>query len=174
MDDEQFPAGSGLRPLANTSVATRVRSLNGVPIIVERAMWWPQPAWYEAHSAPGTTVTGTRWALAGGETGGPQGSETYVLIANTSASAGTARVTLYVEDEFAVPVTRDFALPPNSRTNVGISAMFPEVAGRRFGTMIESIGTTPVPIVVERAMYQSPGGVLWAAGTDAVATRLTP
>ena len=27
---------------------------------------------------------------------------------------------------------------------------------------------------VERAMYESPGGVTWAAGTDLVATRLTP
>ena len=64
----------------------RVRSTNGVPIVVERAMWWPQPNWYEAHHAPGLTVTGTRWALAEGETGGVDGAETYVLIANTSAS----------------------------------------------------------------------------------------
>ena len=28
--------------------------------------------------------------------------------------------------------------------------------------------------VVERSMYESPGGVLWAAGTAVVATRLTP
>ena len=40
--------------------------------------------------------------------------------------------------------------------------------------MIESIGAAPVPIVVERAMYESPGGVTWAAGTAIVATRLTP
>ena len=54
----------------------RVRSTNAVPIIVERAMWWPQPNWYEAHNAPGTTVTGTRWALAGGEVGGASGLQT--------------------------------------------------------------------------------------------------
>ena len=47
------PDGSGNRLLANAAVSTRVRSTNGVPIIVERAMWWPQPVWYEAHNSPG-------------------------------------------------------------------------------------------------------------------------
>jgi hypothetical protein len=174
VDDEQLPAGSGLRPLASTAVAMRVTSLNAAPIIVERAMWWPQPAWYEAHNTPGATATGTRWALAGGSVGGPTATETYVLIANTSASAGTARVTLFLEDPQITPWVQDFALPPNSRTNVAVSAVFPNLQGRRFGTLVESVGATPVPIVVERAVYDSPGGVTWAAGTAVVATRLTP
>ena len=72
VDEEQFPNLSGNRALASVSCSMRVRSTNGVPIIVERAMWWPQPNWYEAHNAPGTTVTGTRWALAGGEVGGAE------------------------------------------------------------------------------------------------------
>ncbi len=174
VDEEQLPAGSGLKPLASTSVAMRVTTLNAVPIIVERAMWWPQPVWYEAHNAAGTTATGTRWALAAGAVGGPTAQETYILIANTSTSAGTARVTLSLEDGTDATVSRDIALPPQSRTNVPVSSMFPEAAGKRFGTLIQSLGGTPVPIVVERAMYDSPGGVTWAAGTAAVATRLTP
>jgi hypothetical protein len=43
-------------------------------IIVERAMWWPGPTsatWHEAHNSPGTTQTGTRWALAEGEVSRP-------------------------------------------------------------------------------------------------------
>ena len=84
----------------------RVRSTNAVPIIVERAMWWPQPQWYEAHNAPGTTVTGTRWALAGGEVGGATSLQTYVLLANTSTFAGQARVTLYFEDGTTRPDDR--------------------------------------------------------------------
>ena len=38
-----------------------VRVINGVPIIVERAMWWPGPTaatWSEAHNSAGTTRTG--------------------------------------------------------------------------------------------------------------------
>ena len=44
--------------------------------------------------------------------------------------------------------------------------------GRRFGTIIESTGGTPAQIVVERAMYSNSGATVWAAGTNAVATRL--
>jgi hypothetical protein len=172
VDDEQLPAGSGVRPLASTAVAMRVTSTNAVPIIVERSMWWPQPNWYEAHNAPGTTVTGTKWALAEGFVGGPKQAETYLLVANTAATAGIARVTLYFENGSGA--TRDVPLAPESRTSLAVSSLFPEAVGKRFGTVIQSVGAAPVPIVVERAMYESPGGVTWAAGTDVVATRLTP
>ncbi len=43
---------------------------------------------------------------------------------------------------------------------------------QRFGALVESIGATPQPIVVERSMYTNAGGVIWAAGTNALATRL--
>ena len=47
--------------LADTAVSTTIQSTNGVPVIVERAMWWPGDAdWYEAHNSPGATATGTR------------------------------------------------------------------------------------------------------------------
>ena len=38
--------------------------------------------------------------------------------------------------------------------------------------LVESIGATPAQIVVERAMYSDAGGVRWAAGTNALATKL--
>ena len=170
VDDEQFPSGSGQRSLANTAVAMRVSSTNAVPIIVERSMWWPQPTWYEAHNAPGTTAAGTRWALAGGVVGGPSNAETYVLIANTGSAAGTARVWVYLED--GIGVGQEVSLPAESRTNVAISTFAPVTVGQRFSVLVESLGPSPAPIVVERAMYDSPGGVTWAAGTAVVATRL--
>ena len=71
VDEEEFPSGSGNKALAGTAVAMRVRSSNGVPIIVERSMWWPQPLWHEAHNEVGATETGTRWGLADGQLGGP-------------------------------------------------------------------------------------------------------
>ena len=160
--------------LANAALSTRVTSTNNVPIIVERAMWWPGPTsatWQEAHDSPGETTTGTRWAFAEGEEDGARNVETYVLIANTSSFAGTARATVLFEDGSA-PVTKDFPLIANSRTNVTPAVDFPETAGKRFGMLIESVGTTPAQIVVERAMYSDAGGVHWAAGTNALATRL--
>jgi hypothetical protein len=38
--------------------------------------------------------------------------------------------------------------------------------------MVESVGPTPAQIVVERAIYENAGGVRWAAGSNALATRL--
>ena len=172
VDHEQFPGVPGT-PLANAALSTTVRSTNGVPLAVERAMWWPgdSTTWHEAHNSAGSTVTGTRWAVAEGEVGGARGHETYLLIANTSARAGRATVTLLFED--GTSEARTFTLPDSSRTTVGIGAVFgPAVTGKRFGAVIESTGDTPAQIVVERAMYTSPGGVTWAAGTNALATPL--
>ena len=144
-------------PLANAAVSTTVRSTNGVPLVVERAMWWPgdSTTWHEAHNSAGSTVTGTRWAVAEGEVGGARGHETYLLIANTSAFAGSATVTLLFED--GTSSARTYALKPSSRTNVAVGPAFgAAVTGRRFGAVIESTGTTPAQIVVERAMYSRP------------------
>ena len=40
------------------------------------------------------------------------------------------------------------------------------------GIVVESLGVPPVPIVVERATYASPGGVTWASGGNALASPL--
>ncbi len=175
VDLEEFPDGSGVRPLADVAVSTMVESLDAtVPIIVERALWWPGSfaTWYEAHNSPGTTAPGTAWALAEGEVGGSRATETYVLVANTSAFAGQARVTVYFVDGTSESALVDLA--PSSRTNVVPAALFAHTAGQTFGTVVESVDTGGgLPqIVVERAMYWDAGGVWWAAGTNAVATRL--
>ncbi len=162
--------------LADVALSTRITSTNGVGIIVERAMWWPGPTsntWQEAHNSPGETATGTRWAMAEGELGGGREVETYVLVANTSAFAGTIRATVMFDDGTA-PISREYAVSPNSRFNIAPSAdhFFPETRGKKFGMVVESLGGAPAQIVVERAMYSSANGVHWAAGTNALATRL--
>jgi hypothetical protein len=176
--------------LANTAVSTIVESLNGVGLVVERAMWWPGPtpaSWTEAHNSFGTTETGTVWAVAEGQQGGPEGADTYILIANTSASAGRARLTLHYEDGTSDATLVD--LPPSSRTTVGVGTLgFAKTADARFGTTIEALpapggdGTIP-QIVVEQAMYSADtsrssqadfpaGRPYWPAGSNALATKL--
>jgi hypothetical protein len=158
--------------LASASMSTLVTSTNNVPIVVERAMWWPstgQP-WYEAHNSPGETTTGTRWAMAEGESGGATAKQTYILIANTSAFAGSARLTLLFED--GTTAERTYNLAANSRLTVSAQADFPAAAERRYGALVESLGATPAQLVVERAMYSNANGVIWAAGTNALATKL--
>jgi hypothetical protein len=146
-----------------------------VPVVAERSMYWP-PDWVEAHNSPGATETGTTWVVAGGQEGGPFGAQTYVLIANTSAFAGLARVT--VLQEGGAPLVKDFPLPPNSRTNVPVGAIpeFGAVASAHYGVLVESMGATPAQtaqIVVERATYSNDSsGNLWAAGAAALGKKL--
>ena len=81
------------------------------------------------------------------------------------------RVTAYFDN--ATNVTRTYDVPAKSRTNVPLSVDLPEtLAHARFGVVVESVGLNPVPIVVERATYASPGGVTWASGSNALATPL--
>ena len=174
VDDEQLPPGSGLRPFANVSLSMVVRSTNGVPIVVERTMWWPGPAltsnfWYEAHNSPGATTTATRWVVAGGDIGGPADARTFVLIANPSTSAGRARLT--VLDANGWQILGEFDLPPKSRTNAPIARSLINFADT-FAVVVESLGQHGAPIVVEHATYSSPGGVLWGSGGNALAVPL--
>ena len=169
-------------PLADTAVSAIVRARDGAGIIVERTMWFPGPSssdWIEAHNSPGTTVSGTTWALAEGEAGRSTSTDTYILIANTSNEAGEARVTLFFDDG-TLPVEGTMNLAPNSRTTIDVAndpifgATFtglPPQTSKRFGALIESLDVG-VSIVVERAMYTTVEGVTWAAGTDALGTRL--
>lgn len=172
VDREQIPGVPG-HPLANVALSTSVESVDGVPLVVERAMWWPGQVetWHEAHNSAGATQTGARWALADGEVGGPRAMETYVLIANLSPRTGSARVRLLFED--GTSTSRVVALAPQSRTDVAVGQTFgATVAGRRFGAIVEAMGDAPVELVVERSMYGEASGVTWAAGTSVVGTRL--
>ena len=128
--------------------------------------------WTEAHNSTGTTSSATRWVLADGEADGSRGMQTFVLIANTSGTAGTVRVTLLSDTPTAgsvAPEVLTVNVPPNSRTTVPIL----DVGFRptRFGVIVESIDTAPLAqLVVERAMYWNAGGEIWAAGTNLLAT----
>jgi hypothetical protein len=188
------PAPGCPHGLANAAVSTTIAS--DVPIVAERSMWWPGPTaatWAEAHNTAGATSTGVRWALADGEQGFSYGAETYVLLANTSSYDGTAKVTLYFEDGTSLEKTVE--LVSHGRTTVPIGAVRdaeretlgqPERSGygfgvlplnKRFGVVVESQPVAgqsgPAQIVVERATYwNGPGATFWAAGTNALATKL--
>jgi hypothetical protein len=160
----------GSTVLNNAAVATRVVST--LPVVVERAQYWPNAPsqWYEAHNAFGVTAAGTAWGLAEGQTGRFESALSYILLANNTGGAAT--VTVDFIREVDAPVTRTFNVPANSRFSVGIgpSATVPELNDERFGAIV----TSTVPIVVERAMYWNANGEFWSAGTDATATPLLP
>jgi hypothetical protein len=155
--------------LADAAVSTTVTST--VPIIAERAMWWPSPNWIEAHNSAGAVVTSSRWAVAEGEVGGTRATETYVLIANTSAQDAMVKVSVFYEDQGIVE-PRFYTVKATSRFNVDMHGEFPQSVGRRFSTLVEALGDTPAELVVERAMYSNSGKTIWAAGTNALGTPL--
>jgi len=164
--------------LADSAVSSEVIIDNGVGVLAERSMWWPGPpeTWAEAHNSAGVTETGTGWVLAEGEVGGPRNHATYILVANAEDRDATVRVTLFHEDRAAE--TRTYIVRANTRFNIplGVAAggvdYFVNAAGRRVGALVESVGASPVPITVERAMYSDAEGQAWAAGHNAVATRV--
>jgi hypothetical protein len=109
---------------------------------------------------------------------------TYVLVANTSAFNAHVRATLLFEN--GTTASTEMAVPANSRANFNLTPTtiltYPEfapfftpaeIAGlKRFAVVVESLGSPPAQIVVERAMYWSTLGQFWAAGTNIVATKL--
>jgi YVTN family beta-propeller protein len=154
--------------LANAAVATRVESTR--PITVERAQYWGQPTWIEAHNSFGVTAAGQHWGLAEGRVGGPDSAQTYILLANPGADAATVTITFLRTN--GLPVVKTFDVPATSRFNVavvpGAGSMVPELTDESFGARIESTR----PIVVERSLYTDANGITWSAGTNATATRL--
>jgi hypothetical protein len=153
--------------LADTAIASRVETL--LPIVVERSQYWPQPIWQEAHNSFGVTASAMRWGLAEGRVGGDAGYQTYILLANPGADAVNVTVTFLREN--GTTIVESFPVAAESRFNVAVSGAgsdVPELADESFGTVIEATH----PIVVERSLYNNANGVIWAAGTNAVATRL--
>ncbi|MGE3842169.1 MAG: hypothetical protein AB7I50_11320 [Vicinamibacterales bacterium] len=159
--------------LEDVAVSTRITA--DVPVVAERAMYWPgSPVeWYEAHNSFGLTETGTRWALAEGRagTGGAAGPnpdfETYILVYNTSNHTATVTVTYLLEGGSSFSLTRQMG---PGRTDVVDWIGDARLTNKSFGSVIES----DQPIVVERAMYWrgQPGRPWGWGGSNATAVKL--
>ena len=126
-----------------------VRSTNGVPVIVERAMYLSTPTqgFAAGHESAGVTAPSTQWFLAEGATG-PY-FDLFILIANPNSQQAnvTAR---YLLPSGAV-VTKTYDVAPNSRFNIWVDYEGAELANEAISTTVTS--TNGVPIIVERAMW---------------------
>ena len=155
--------------LANAAASTTITASQ--PIIVERAMYWPGNGleWSEAHNSFGVTGTSTKWGLAEGRVGADKAFATYILLANPSTTtAAQVRVT-YLRAAGA-PIVKTYTVNPTSRFNIDVNSRVPELVNESFGALIEV--TNGVGIVVERSLYNNALGQVWAAGTNALGTRL--
>ncbi|MPY86472.1 MAG: hypothetical protein GEU99_00945 [Luteitalea sp.] len=150
--------------LADTEVSAAITTDSNHPIIVERAMYWPQGAWTEAHNSFGVTSPATRWALAEGELGGPQAFNSFLLLANPGNEAASVEITILRSDgrpPISLPVQR---VPANSRVTLAADQWRSHglTEGERFGLRVFSTH----PVVVERAMYWNGGGEILGGGTN--------
>jgi hypothetical protein len=157
--------------LRNAAVATRVTS--DVPIVVERAQYWPggPDTWQEAHNSFGLTEAGLKWGLAEGRIGMSAHFQPYILVANPGSVVANVTIRfLREEGSPSGPFSRTFTVQPNSRFTVfgdaGIDTS--PLRDENFGAVL----TSDWPIVVERALYSDALGVHWQAGSNATATRL--
>ena len=164
-------------PLAASSMAMSLTS--SVPVVAERSMWWPSGNWNEAHLVAGATAAAPRWGFAEGcasRTLMPsEACATYVLVANPSSTDTT--VTIRAIGGFSPPPVLTIPLPARSRRTVSMADVFAtshpliSIDSRQFSIVVESAGPG---IVVERALYQDYGGIVWGSGTALLGTPLTP
>ncbi len=154
----------------NTEVSMDVSAT--LPIIVERAMYWPGNNWSEAHASAGIASTGTTWGMAEGELGGARGFQTYILMANPTASAASVRLRFLVENGTSF-VTPAFTVPANSRVTRSAAEFMGAgqlVSGNRFGVLVESLNG--VQLAVEHAIYWNGGGEFWGGGSNETGVRI--
>jgi hypothetical protein len=150
--------------LADTEVSAEITTDSNRPIIVERAMYWPQGAWTEAHNSFAVTRPATRWALAEGELGGSQVFNSFLLLANPGNEAASVDITILRSGGRAPITLPRQQVPANSRVTLAADQWRRHglTEGERFGLRV----TSTRPIVVERAMYWNGGGALLGGGTN--------
>ena len=157
--------------LKKTDLSVVVASTNGVPVIVERTMWWPGAPggrWTEAHNSAGATTTASAWVMADGFSSVRNGGSTYALVANTGGTRTLVRFTLLTTQGRGRVV--EAWVGANSRFSMDVAQTFPEAQDTAFSLLVES--GDGAPLVVERASYWSAGAVHWAAGTNSLASPL--
>jgi autotransporter-associated beta strand protein/YVTN family beta-propeller protein len=156
--------------LRNAAVSTRVESDR--PVVVDRSQYWPHGHWYESHASAGQTTPGLRWGLAEGRVGGASDAQTFILIANPNAADASITATFLRAD--GTTLVKTFTVQPTSRFTIAVTGdatgQAPELTNESFSTIV----TSTQPVIVERSLYTSTGGVIWTAGTNSTGTRLEP
>lgn len=140
--------------LEETSAATTIRSDAGLPLAVERTMFWDASR-YGGHTDAAVPGPSTSWVF--GE--GAQGFfDTYLLIANANTTAAELTVTFLREG--APPLVTTRSVGALSRLTI-YAGDFPELLGGSFGISVNA----SLPVSAERATYfGTTPSRLWSGG----------
>jgi hypothetical protein len=132
---------AGLEP---GNVGISYRSLNGVKVAAERAMYFNYNGVRDGHCTEAVAETSQTLYLAEGYTGG--GFDTWILLANPNDVPAEVKVSYLVQDGKNVVEKR--VVPARSRKTINAGEKVPDES---FGVTITSLNG--VGIVAERAMY---------------------
>ncbi len=146
------------RYLRNKNLSVRVRSVDDVPLLAERPMYFRYRGWMDGGSDVfGCGKPATCWYFAEGYASDAHPFHEYVCLGNFGER--TARGTMTIYGGEGEPSQVSIEIPPRSRQTQYINAF-------RQGEVSVRVETDQ-PIVAERSMYfryQSPGGGLTADG----------
>jgi uncharacterized repeat protein (TIGR01451 family)/fimbrial isopeptide formation D2 family protein len=133
--------------LRGAEVAATVTSTNGVPIVVERAMYrnLPGQPMGAGHAGLGATSLSTTWFFAEGATG--TFFKEYLLLANPQQTMTTATVRYLLPD--GTWIDKPYDLMPTSRRTIDVSGEDARLAA----TPVSAMVTATQPIVAERVMW---------------------
>jgi hypothetical protein len=130
--------------LDDRAVAVEVRSLDALPLAVERTTTWDTTR-YGAHASSAVSSPSTRWFFAEGSQGF---FDTFLLIVNPGADPAEVDVDFLLETGGPISLRLDVA--PGARRTVYVGHIA-GMDGRSFSIDVRS----SVPVVAERAMYFS-------------------
>lgn len=143
-----------------SDVSTRVESTNGVPILVERPMYFTYSprngngTYKGGHVGAGVTAPGTNFDFAEGYTG--PGFDEWITVQNPGTSAATVTLRYLLDD--GAPVSETFEIAAQARFTRMVNSRVPNKS-------LSANVSSNRPVVVERPMYFSYNG--WTGGHNA-------
>ncbi len=152
-----------------TGVAAEFHTEGGASVVVERSMYWGT-GWTEGSTAMGAETQGIEWHVPEGST--MSGYETYILLANFNTSPVTVTLTTY--SDAGTTATQTIVIPAKTRRTLWMNnqvpangPVFSNIVSNAFSTKVVSSDATPLPIVVEEAVYWTRvagSGQFWRGG----------
>jgi len=129
-------------------------------IVAERTMVWTPNERFGSHTEAAVKAPATNWFLAEGATHGV--FDLFYLLENPSPTDAQVQIR-YLLPGGQDPITIDYPVPAHSRKTIYVDNE-PGLAATDVSAVIQSRNN--VPIIAERAMYFSTGGIPFRGGHD--------
>ena len=143
--------------LDGAEASARIQSTTGVPLVVERSMFWDQ-SYYAGHTGSAVEQASQDWVFAEGSQGF---FSTYILLQNPDPAAVAVTLT-FLREAGSAPFTKTMTVAGASRFTVDCSAI-PEINNQSFGITVHAAH----PIIAERSMFfGSTPTRLWSGGHE--------